>query len=151
MVELIIHLKILLQLLLSEQHQAFGFLDLALDVCESLLNLPRLYIDGLSQEALAYFCHFFSDDTSILKDDAIDGLLNLVSMEVDDGLLDWNHVGQHVASCRTEEKPLKALRLVCVDGACDGIESDSILVQERSTIRLSSPCGRTSSIIVEGD
>ena len=100
---------------------------------------------------MTYFCYFVSDDTSILEDDAVDGLLNLVSMEVDDGLLDWNHVGQHIASCRTEKKPLEALRLVCVDGARDSIERDSILVQERGTIRLSSSCGCTSSIIVEGD
>ena len=100
---------------------------------------------------MTYFCHFVSDDTSILEDDAVDGLLNLVSMEVDDGLLDWNHVGQHITSCRAEKKPLEALRLVSVDGARDSIESDSILVQERGTIRLSSSCGYTSSIIVEGD
>ena len=105
----------------------------------------------MSQETLTYFCYFVPDYASILEYDAVNSLLNLVTMEVDDGLLDWNHMGQHIASCRTEEQPLETLGLVCVDGTRDGIESDSILVQERGLIRPTSLCSCTSSIIVEGD
>ena len=114
---------------MSELHEPLRLAHLGPHVLKDGVVLVALDLHSFSRETGGDPVESLSDVLPVLEQDAVDGLVELVVLEVEERLLHLDHVRQYGPTGGSEDEPLEALGVLRVDGSGDGVQSD-ILVKK---------------------